>query len=316
MLLSKNGDIVTDEECDSIEKMPPLEEVPFDEERLCEERGINLVVMRALSTQVKEKIDEAQRENIFHARCLINSKTCSLIVDGGSCTNVASTTLVERLALPMKDHPRPYKLQWLNNSGEVKVTKQVMVSFKIGSYEDQVTCDVVPMQACHVLLGRPWQFDRQVIYNGLTNRYSFLFHGKKVTLVPLTPKQVYEDQSYMQRQFEMEVERRKKRKEGLREKEQRKDERGKEKKECMMASMRDVRLALSAEKALVMLMYKEACYISDDVTSSLPSVVVSVLQEYTDLFPEEVPKGLPPVRGIEHHIDFIPGASIPNKPAY
>ncbi|XP_062086181.1 uncharacterized protein LOC133792292, partial [Humulus lupulus] len=46
------------------------------------------------------------------------------------------------------------------------------------------------------------------------------------------------------------------------------------------------------------------------------SVVVSILQEFEDVFPEKVPHGLPPVRGIEHQIDFVPGASIPNRPAY
>ena len=35
-----------------------------------------------------------------------------------------------------------------------------------------------------------------------------------------------------------------------------------------------------------------------------------------NLFPEEILDGLPPKRGIEHQIDFIPGASIPNRPAY
>ena len=43
------------------------------------------------------------------------------------------------------------------------LTHQVLVSFQIGKYEDEVLCDVVPMEATYILLGRPWQFDRRVI---------------------------------------------------------------------------------------------------------------------------------------------------------
>ncbi|KAK1613255.1 hypothetical protein QYE76_036928 [Lolium multiflorum] len=44
--------------------------------------------------------------------------------------------------------------------------------------------------------------------------------------------------------------------------------------------------------------------------------LASVLQEFSDVFPEEVPAGLPPLRGIEHQIDLIPGASLPNRAPY
>ena len=56
-----------------------------------------------------------------------------MINDEGSYTNVASTTLVEKLGMPTSKHPRPYKLQWLNGSGEVRVNKQVLISFSIGN---------------------------------------------------------------------------------------------------------------------------------------------------------------------------------------
>jgi hypothetical protein len=63
-------------------------------------------------------------------------------------------------------------------------------------------------------------------------------------------------------------------------------------------------------------LYKEACFNTNELDESLPSVVVSLLQEYEDVFPNDVPSGLPPIRGIEHQIDFVPSATIPNRPAY
>ena len=34
------------------------------------------------------------------------------------------------------------------------------------------------------------------------------------------------------------------------------------------------------------------------------------------MFSNDVPSGLPPIRGIEHQIDFVSGAIIPNRLAY
>ena len=71
--------------------------------------GESLVAKRALSAQIKENDMEQQRENIFHTRCHINNKVCSMIIDGGSCTTVANTILVEKLNLQTLKHPKPYK---------------------------------------------------------------------------------------------------------------------------------------------------------------------------------------------------------------
>jgi len=71
----------------------------------------------------------SKRENIFHTRCLINDKVCSMIVDSGSCTNVASVTLVRKLGLNTIKYERPYQLQLLNECGVVWVNRQVMIFF-------------------------------------------------------------------------------------------------------------------------------------------------------------------------------------------
>ena len=56
------------------------------------------------------------------------------------------------------------------------------------------------MQVGHLLLGRPWQFDQHVKHDGFTNKYSFVINQRKITLVPLSPKGVYEDQVRLQKE--------------------------------------------------------------------------------------------------------------------
>ncbi|XP_072150841.1 uncharacterized protein [Setaria viridis] len=55
----------------------------------------------------------------------------------------------------------------------------------------------------------------------------------------------------------------------------------------------------------------------DDAPSlDIPPAVANILQEYADVFPKDLPPGLPPLRGIEHQIDLIPGAQLPNRAPY
>ncbi|XP_050877391.1 uncharacterized protein LOC127081153 [Lathyrus oleraceus] len=111
MLMEENEEIVEEEDGDYDEEFE--EEIPS---------GDLLMVRRMLGSQIKEE-DTSQRENLFQTRCFVQGKVCSLIIDGGSCTNVASTRLVSKLKLETKPHPKPYKLQWLNESVEMLVNK-------------------------------------------------------------------------------------------------------------------------------------------------------------------------------------------------
>ena len=59
------------------------------------------------------------------------------------------------------------------------------------------------MHAGHILLGRPWQFDRKVNHDEFKNRHSFVKDNKTITLVPLTPRQVYEDQMKLKKENDL-----------------------------------------------------------------------------------------------------------------
>jgi hypothetical protein len=104
-----------------------------------------------------------------------------MIIDGGSCNNFASSDMVDKLALTTKPHPRPYHIQWFNNTGKAKVTKLVRLNFAIGNKI---------MQAYHILLGRPWQFDKDSMHHGRLNQYSFLHHDKKIVLHHMSPEAI------------------------------------------------------------------------------------------------------------------------------
>jgi hypothetical protein len=48
----------------------------------------------------------------------------------------------------------------------------------------------------------------------------------------------------------------------------------------------------------------------------LPKEVQELLEEFTDIVVDELPRSLPLIRSISHQIDLIPGTSFPNKAAY
>ena len=54
----------------------------------------------------------------------------------------------------------------------------------------------------------------------------------------------------------------------------------------------DIKNVFYTNQPIFVLLYKDACFNTNELDKSLPSVVVSLLQEYEDVFPNDVPSGL------------------------
>jgi hypothetical protein len=95
---------------------------------------------------------KGQRSNIFQSEYKIQDKVCKLIIDGGSFANVISSDLVHALSLSMRRLTTPRYMQWINQSGTLKITHKARIEFSVGNYVDTVDCDIAPLSACHLLL--------------------------------------------------------------------------------------------------------------------------------------------------------------------
>ncbi|GJR89055.1 putative ty3-gypsy-like retroelement pol polyprotein [Tanacetum coccineum] len=121
--------------------------------------------------------DDLERKRMKSKTLILCCHVVNVIIDGGSSKNIISRDIVSRLKLAPWKHPTPYKIGWIKAVGEVRVTEQCEVPISMGKYKDTVLFDIVDMDVCHILLGRPWQYDLGVIHKGKENTYTFSKDG-------------------------------------------------------------------------------------------------------------------------------------------
>ncbi|WVZ93502.1 hypothetical protein U9M48_039474 [Paspalum notatum var. saurae] len=218
------------------------------------DRYESLVAQRVLSTQVAPP-EKNQRHTLFHTKGVVQERSIRIIIDSGSCNNLASTMLIEKLSLPTRKHPNPYHIQWLNDGGKIKVTRS----------------------------------------------------GQKIIIHPMTPEQIVKDDIARAARHAKQLE----------------PSPSPSKSEIelnapvLLATRADFDDLRDAPLPCYALVCSRMLVTLDDAPSlDIPPAVANLLQEYTDVFPKDLPPGLPPLRGIEHQIDLIPGAQLPNRAPY
>jgi hypothetical protein len=206
-----------------------------------------------------------------------------VIIDSGITDKLVSMEMVEKLELETTTHLKPYKVSWLQKGHQVMVTKQFLVEFKIGGYRDEIICDVIPMDVCHILLGIPWQFDRNVIHDGRKNTYTLEKNGRTHMLFPIEEKKVKEEASTS----------------------------------ILLMSGKEILKEVKEEHEMqFVVVRKPKVILTSTSMENLLEEFQEFVENFTDIVVDELPNSLPPIRSINHHIDLIPGESMPNKEAY
>nr|GEU65648.1 putative nucleotidyltransferase, ribonuclease H [Tanacetum cinerariifolium] len=153
----------------------------------------------------------------------------------------------------------------------LKVTEICKVTLAIGKhYNELVTCDVVDMEACYVLLGRPWQHDVDSTYQGKSNMYLFKWSEKTIAMLPLgvvSLKKKLKSKTLV----------------------------------TLVASPKEFQAKRKEPRVSYALVVQG---VEDVMDNAIPAVVKPLLAKFGETVADDTPVTLPPLRNIQHQIDL------------
>jgi hypothetical protein len=134
----------------------------------------------------QEEEDDA-RERLSQTQVWINGTKPLYMSYFTSQNNLISERTVQRLRLETQSHPKPYKLNWLQPNQSHQVQRQRKVELYIEPMMDEVLCDVVPLDACELLLGKPYIYGRDAQYKVFPHEFRLKKGGKTFVLKESLP---------------------------------------------------------------------------------------------------------------------------------
>jgi hypothetical protein len=161
------------------------------------------------------------------------------------------------------------------------------------------------MQACHILLGILWQFDKDSMHHGRLNQYSFLHHDKKIVLHPMSLEAIMDNDAAVARKTKShdhaKIANHIAAKDGVKHEKTHNNSVASKKSEitskvgCLLTTKSNVNELLASNVVSYALICKDALISLYDMRQSLPPILANILQEYANVFPCDVPAGLPPL---------------------
>ncbi|GKD14161.1 transposon ty3-I gag-pol polyprotein [Tanacetum coccineum] len=246
------------------------------EENIVKAEVINELVEKIQDLQSYKEHYEKNSTLLFGTRNKVGAlKTCEEIMGFNDDENVKgfnlSKALVKAFKLLTEPHPSPYQIGWLKKGPTLKVNGIFKVSLAIRKhYNELVTCDVVDIEACHVLLGRSWKHDMDATYQGKSNMYLFNWSKKTIAMLSLgviSPKTKLETKTLV----------------------------------TLVASPKEFQAERKQTRFSFALVMNGVKYVMEN---AIPVVIKQLLAEFGKIMMDDTLDALPPLRNIQHQINL------------
>src|SRR6202051_3891419 len=207
---------------------------------------------------------------------LVDQHPVVVMVDSGSTGDFISDTYVSQHELHEYEYKHS-KTVWLADGKQHTVSRYVECQLDIGDMSQSIQLAVLPLIGHDIILGTTWLQRHNPHINWSTGTVTVECNGK-----PFVLPQISEHSS---RSIEV-------------------------------VSALQIKREVQKGEQLYLALVTPGASTSSDSKLSMSDNAKAIISEFKDVFPEDLPSGLPPKRDIDHRIDLVPGQAPPSRPTY
>ena len=251
---------------------------------------------------------------------LVNGQPAVIFIDCGATVDCISLSYAQAHDIQSSSLPQPDFVTLANGSQQEVASTAKSVRIQVGSYSDNMSFIVLPLVGYDVLLGMSWLTKYNPIIDWRSKSVKFVDKSNQEHQLSgkSRPKQneIVHCQSMTTKDCASSIEILKQHSLSV------------ISSRSLKKQIRDKQIDLDSI-CLVFLQVNHS-HLNPDVSISsidnvnsespeskkLQQVSKEVIDLYRDVFPSELPPGLPPQREIDHKIDLVPGAVPPSRPTY
>src|SRR5215213_2249375 len=220
---------------------------------------------------------EEDRERLLRFKGQINGHAAWILVDSGASRNFINQEFVQRNNI-VAEKVSPISVE-LADGSKSETSKSINIrELKLGTYHtSDIPAQVINLQRYDAILGKPWLYHANPNINWRANTLTFQY-GTKTIVVPADAKNKQVESSC----------------------------------HSIFISRQQLAKTSSTDELFTVCMAN----IPNENFSTTTPEVKTLLQEFSDVFPENFPDHLPPRRNVDHAIKLIPGSEPPSRPIY